>query len=105
MHPLRMLDAYQGGSAPGNQARGQPSLIAISTPSSAPAHRTRRVRLVRRFPSGNVNNLRIQKFTGSGTFVTMWNANSPLGVAVDPSGNVYVSADSGNSRIQKFVFP
>ncbi|MDH5203941.1 MAG: hypothetical protein OEW69_11900, partial [Nitrospirota bacterium] len=52
---------------------------------------------------------RIQKFNNNGGFITKWGSccvgdgyfNSPWGVAVDSSGNVYV-ADSGNHRIQKF---
>jgi sugar lactone lactonase YvrE len=64
--------------------------------------------------SGNVyvvdsDNNRIQKFTGTGSFVTKWGVsgsgdgqfNSPSGIALDASGNVFV-ADSYNHRIQKF---
>jgi tripartite motif-containing protein 71 len=76
--------------------------------------------------SGNVyvadtGNDRIQKFSGNGTFISRWGIsctsypiqdlpcqnplngdfNSPNGIAVDSSGNVYV-ADTGNDRIQKF---
>ena len=55
---------------------------------------------------------RIQKFDGSGTFLTAWGSTgsgngqfaNPYGVATDGSGNVYV-ADSGNQRIQKFGCP
>jgi len=55
------------------------------------------------------NNQRIQKFDSSGAFLTKWGTpgsgdgqfNTPLGVAVDPAGNVYV-AEQGNNRIQKF---
>ena len=54
-------------------------------------------------------NHRIQKFDGTGSFLTKWGSmgsgdgqfNLPRGVAVDGSGNVYV-ADQNNSRIQKF---
>lgn len=65
--------------------------------------------------SGNVyisdpGNGRIQKFTGTGTFVTKWGSpgtgdgqfDSPDDVATDAGGNVYV-VDRGNSRIQKFT--
>jgi tetratricopeptide (TPR) repeat protein/streptogramin lyase len=56
---------------------------------------------------GNGN--RIEKFDSSGNFITKWGTTghgdgqfkSPLGIAVDSSGNVYV-ADRGNHRIQKF---
>ena len=70
--------------------------------------------------SGNIyvsdrGNCRIQKFNSSGVFVTKWGANggdgtcgenngefdSPYGVKVDGSGNVYV-VDEDNDRIQKF---
>src|SRR5207249_1367084 len=53
--------------------------------------------------SGNVyvadtNNSRIQKFTGSGSYVTQWGAGA-RSVAVDASGNVY---SPGGYYIQKF---
>ena len=64
--------------------------------------------------SGNVyvadfGNGRIQKFDGSGTFLTKWGTPGsaggqfkfPQGVATDASGNIYV-VDLGNYRIQKF---
>jgi PKD repeat protein len=73
--------------------------------------------------AGNVyvadaNNIRIQKFDSSGTFITKWGSpgsgngefgcdydsyseNGPYGVAMDTAGNVYV-ADRHNNRIQKF---
>jgi DNA-binding beta-propeller fold protein YncE len=52
---------------------------------------------------------RVQKFSSSGSFVRKWGAlghgpsefNSPYGVAVDQTGEVYVS-DTGNDRIQVF---
>ena len=51
----------------------------------------------------------MQKFTSGGTFVAKWGSsgggnsqfNFPTAVAVDASGNVYVS-DSMNNRVQKF---
>jgi DNA-binding beta-propeller fold protein YncE len=65
-------------------------------------------------PSGDVyvadgNNHRIQKFDGSGAFLTKWGSSgsgdgefsAPIKLASDASGNVYV-ADSVNDRIQKF---
>ena len=53
---------------------------------------------------------RIQKFTSAGNFITHWGTKGsgngqfdwPMGVAVDSSGNVYVS-DLHNNRIQKFT--
>jgi len=69
--------------------------------------------------SGNVyvadtGNMRIQKFTSTGTSITKWGsygsgdgqfgygtAYGPQGIAVDPDGYVYV-ADMGAHRIQKF---
>ena len=61
---------------------------------------------------GILENHRIQKFTGTGTFLTAWGGygigngqfHSPTGVATDVAGNVYV-VDQGNARIQKFVIP
>jgi DNA-binding beta-propeller fold protein YncE len=65
--------------------------------------------------AGNVyvadtRNNRIQKFTSTGIFITMWGTggagngqfNWPWGIAVDSGGNVYI-ADTGNNRIQKFT--
>jgi DNA-binding beta-propeller fold protein YncE len=73
--------------------------------------------------SGNVyvadfGNSRIQKFTADGKFVTKWGSRGsgdgqfgsgdglyftgPTGIAVDSSGNVYVS-DFANDRIEKFT--
>jgi hypothetical protein len=54
-------------------------------------------------------NHRIQKFDGSGTFLTKWGSSGtgdgqfdhPVGVAVDGLGNVYVT-DGFNHRNQKF---
>ena len=72
--------------------------------------------------SGNVyvtdlGNNRVEKFTSAGTFITAWGCatavtgcsagsgsgqfNTPRGIAVDSSGNVYV-ADAGNNRVEKF---
>lgn len=70
-------------------------------------------------PDGSIyvcdtSNNRVQKFTSAGTFSAVLPAsgttagsgngqfNGPTGVAVDPSGNVYV-ADTGNHRIQKLT--
>ena len=70
--------------------------------------------------SGNVyvvdtGNYRVEKFTGSGTYVTQFGSYGfgngqfsgpslfgPQGVAVDLSGNVYVT-DWGNHRVEKFT--
>jgi DNA-binding beta-propeller fold protein YncE len=68
--------------------------------------------------SGNVFmtdgfNDRVQKFDNNGTFLSKWGTtgsgdgqfNHPQGVAVDSSGNVYVTDTAccgGNTRIQKF---
>jgi len=54
----------------------------------------------------------VQKFDSSGTYLGQWGSLgggngqfvSPLGVAVDASGNVYV-ADMNNHRVQKFSQP
>ncbi|MBF0499345.1 MAG: hypothetical protein HQM09_04395 [Candidatus Riflebacteria bacterium] len=61
--------------------------------------------------SGNVyvgNNMRIQKFSPTGTLSAIWGngisngmLQNPYGVAIDNSGNIYV-ADTSNNRIQKF---
>jgi hypothetical protein len=52
---------------------------------------------------------RVQKFTNSGVFITSWGSPGSgygqfdfgAGVALDPSGNVYV-ADYNNQRVQRF---
>ncbi len=57
----------------------------------------------------DAGNHRIQKFTGTGTYLTQWGSLGsgdgqfifPYGVATDTFGDVYV-ADTGNHRIQKF---
>jgi DNA-binding beta-propeller fold protein YncE len=57
----------------------------------------------------DITNNRIQKFTGSGTYLTQWGSfgagegqfSSPYCVATDDAGDVYV-ADYSNSRVQKF---
>ena len=64
--------------------------------------------------SGNVYvadavNNRIQKFTGTGTYLTQWGSlgtgngqfSYPFGVATDASGDIYVS-DKDNQRVEKF---
>jgi sugar lactone lactonase YvrE len=53
-------------------------------------------------------NHRIQKFTNDGGFKQTWSSGSkyPAGIAVDPSGNVYVTGSviiGGNDRVQKFT--
>jgi len=54
----------------------------------------------------DAGNVRVQKFTGDGKYITKWGKigqfNSPSGVAVDSDGNVYV-IDRGNYRVQKFT--
>jgi DNA-binding beta-propeller fold protein YncE len=63
-------------------------------------------------PASETNNSRIQEFTNTGTFVRTWGCpgtgdgqfNEPSGVAVDASGNVFVT-DHNNSRSQKFACP
>jgi DNA-binding beta-propeller fold protein YncE len=58
------------------------------------------------------SNSRIQKFTSTGTFLAKrgdvgtadGQFNLPHLLAVDASGNVYVT-DTGNNRIQKFARP
>jgi DNA-binding beta-propeller fold protein YncE len=58
----------------------------------------------------DTSNHRIQKFDSNGTFITKWGFEgsadgqffSPLGVAVDSSGNNVYVADTSNNRIQKF---
>lgn len=53
---------------------------------------------------------RVQKFTSSGGYILQWGSpgpgigqfDTPGGLALDPSGNVYV-ADTNNNRIQKFA--
>ena len=58
----------------------------------------------------NTDNHRVQKFTSDGQFVTKWGSDgggdgqfdTPAGIAVDSSGNVYV-VDKYNHRIQKFT--
>jgi DNA-binding beta-propeller fold protein YncE len=57
----------------------------------------------------DVNNHRVQKFTGAGGFLEAWGQpgagpgefNGPSGLAVDAAGRVYV-ADRGNHRVQMF---
>lgn len=55
-------------------------------------------------------NARVQEFTNAGTFLFKWGGTgfgdgefiSPMGIAVDESGNVFV-VDDGNDRIQEFT--
>lgn len=57
----------------------------------------------------DTGNDRVQRFTGSGEFISSWGSEGsgegqfgfPVGIAVDASGNVYV-ADVGNGRVQVF---
>jgi DNA-binding beta-propeller fold protein YncE len=58
----------------------------------------------------DTGNNRIQKFTGSGAFITKWGSagtgngqfDLPFGVCVSDSGDVYV-ADANNNRVQRFT--
>ncbi len=58
-------------------------------------------------PIGSI--IRIQKFSSTGVYLTEWGGagtgngqfNRPSGIAIDNSGNIYVS-DQNNSRVQKF---
>ena len=58
----------------------------------------------------DVDNHRVQKFTGNGAYITQWGTYgsgdgqfvSPWGVAVDTSSNVYVT-DTYNRRVEKFT--
>jgi DNA-binding beta-propeller fold protein YncE len=55
-------------------------------------------------------NDRVQKFDSNGTAIAMWGTagtgngefKSPMGIAVDSTGNVYVS-DGANNNIQKIT--
>ncbi|MBI3647631.1 MAG: hypothetical protein HY240_02560, partial [Actinobacteria bacterium] len=59
---------------------------------------------------GGSSTARVQRFDSLGNYVTKWGAygtgngmfKAPEGIAVDPSGNVWV-ADTGNKRIQEFT--
>ena len=58
----------------------------------------------------DVGNHRVQKFDGSGAFLTKWGTlgtgdgqfSAPIGIAVDGDGNVFVM-DRGNNRVQQFT--
>jgi len=58
----------------------------------------------------DTGNNRIQTFGTDGTYLTQWGGfgtgnsqfKTPVGLAVDPTGNLYV-ADTGNHRIQEFT--
>ena len=101
------LSGSYGGSVSGggNGEFNDPNAVATDTAGNV-------------YVADRVNN-RIQKFDNDGNFVTKWGSSGidsyggsasgtgdgeftyPEGIAVDNSGNVYVS-DSGNHRIQKF---
>jgi hypothetical protein len=66
--------------------------------------------------SGNVyvgdgGNNRIEKFTSNGTYITQWGSQGTgtsqfsniMGIAVSPTGNVYVSDQTQTGRVQKFT--
>jgi DNA-binding beta-propeller fold protein YncE len=56
-------------------------------------------------------NIRIQKFTNNGDFITMWGSKGskngqldrPHDIAIDSSGNNVYVAEQGNFQIQKFT--
>jgi tripartite motif-containing protein 71 len=55
----------------------------------------------------DINDIRVQKFSNTGKFIRQWDfkgnthEDSPAGIAVDKSGNVFV-INRGHDQIQKF---
>ncbi len=90
-----------GSQGPGDGQFGQPRGIAVEGSGNVYVADWR--------SDGYTLYYRIQKFDGTGTFLTKWGSfgsgdgqfDLPFGIAVDGSGNVYV-ADHSNHRIQKF---
>ena len=58
----------------------------------------------------DINNHRVQKFTGDGKFITKWGSEGsgdgqfllPLGIGIDSSDNLYI-VDQKRSSVEKFA--